>query len=78
MDHKRSLEHYRDHELVCEIVLGAEGWRYTIRVLMHEGDEDRLLREECSAGHYPTDIEALYDAQCRSRRIVDESLEVVA
>ncbi len=75
MNHKRSLEHYRDHELVCEIFHEADGWTYTIHVLAHEGDADRLIQEECSAGRYPTDIEALYEAHSRSRHIVDSLLE---
>ncbi len=75
MDHKRSVEHYRDHELVCEILPDGEGWAYTIHVLGHDGDTDRLRREECSAVRFATDLEALHEAHARSRALVDTLLD---
>lgn len=69
---KRSVEHYRDHELVCEVMLaGSTGWRYTIHVLGHEGDTDVLRREESSTEHFATDIDALHAAHVRARALVD-------
>ena len=75
MDSKRSVEHYRKHELVCEVHPGSDGWSYTIYVLGHDGDTDRLRREECSAGRYATELEALREALARSRLLVDTLLD---
>ncbi|MDH3588727.1 MAG: hypothetical protein OEQ74_04920 [Gammaproteobacteria bacterium] len=72
MDHKtRSVEHYRDYELVSEIESGAEGWRYAVHVLEHEGDNDHLRCKERSAKYFATDIEALRAAQIRGYELVD-------
>lgn len=71
MDQKRSVEHYRDHELICEVKPDGTGWTYTIHVLGHKGDNDVLRREECSATHYATDLEALAAAKARSHKLVD-------
>lgn len=71
MEPKRVVEHYRDHELVSEIRPDGGGWTYTIHVLGHEGDDDVLRREECSATRFATDIDALSAARKRSRQLVD-------
>ncbi len=69
---KRSVKHYRGHELVCEVeCLNSTGWTYTIHVLGHDGDTDVLRRQECSAEHYASDIDALHAAQVRARQLVD-------
>ncbi|MDH3646457.1 MAG: hypothetical protein OER80_06770 [Gammaproteobacteria bacterium] len=75
MEQKRSVEHYRDHELVCDIRPDGNGWSYTIHVLGHDGDTDRLRCEECSAERYATDLEALHAGQLRSRMLVDRLLD---
>lgn len=74
MDNKRSVEHYRDHELVCEVKPSGSGWTYTIHVLGHKGDRDVLRREECSATRFSTDLDALAAARARSRELVDALL----
>lgn len=71
MDNKRVVEHYRDHELICEARPDGAGWTYTIHVLGHDGDSDVLRREECSAVRFATDIDALAAARLRSRELVD-------
>ncbi len=75
MDHKRSVEHYRDHELVCDVYPYSDGWSYTIHVLGHEGDNDRIRGEESSVVRFATDLEALHEAHVRSRALVDALLD---
>lgn len=74
MEKKRSVEHYRDHELICEVQPASGGWTYTVHVLGHQGDRDVLRGEECSATSYKTDLDALSQARKRSRELVDELL----
>lgn len=68
---KRSVKHYRDHEIVLEVDCVDAGWRYTIHVLGHDGDTDVLRREECSAERFASDIDALHAADVRARQLVD-------
>ena len=72
MDHKsRLVEHYRDHELVSEIVSSAKGWEYVIHVVEHQGDDDLLRCKEHSTERYTTDLEALQAAKVRGHELVD-------
>ena len=68
---KRSVEHYKDHELVCEVQATESGWKYTISVVSHHGDSSEVKREE-STTTYSSDLEALHQAELRGRRIIDE------
>ena len=69
---KRTHERYREHELVLEISQVAEGWHYTVHVLAHEGDFDKLAHEECSNEPLASEIEALHAARVRGHAIIDE------
>lgn len=70
---KRSVGHYRDHELVCEVRATQTGWQYTISVVSHHGDTSEVKREE-SAATYASDLEALHEAELRGRQIIDDGL----
>ena len=72
METKRSILHYRDHEVVCVVEPEAgDGWHYTIHVVAHVGDTDVLRRQESSVDKYYSDIDALQAAQTRARELVD-------
>lgn len=68
---KRSVKHYRDHELVCEVECVDARWRYTVHVLGHDGDTDVLRHEESSTERFNSDIDALHAADVRARQLVD-------
>ncbi|MEE8529132.1 MAG: hypothetical protein V3S70_11265 [Gammaproteobacteria bacterium] len=67
---KRSVEHYKDHELVCEVRATESGWQYTISVVSHHGNTSEVKREE-STVTYASDLEALHEAEHRGRQIID-------
>lgn len=72
MDHeKRSVEHYRDYQLISVVDSQPDGWVYTVHVVEHQGDTDHLRCEESSAEHYGSDIEALHAARQRGHELVD-------
>jgi hypothetical protein len=68
---KRSIEHYREHELVCEVAAESHGWSYTIAIVSHQGDASRT-RSERSPPRYASDLEALQAARERGRALIDE------
>jgi hypothetical protein len=45
MNDKRAIEHYREHELVCEASPATHGWYYTISVVSHYGDRSEAQTE---------------------------------
>jgi hypothetical protein len=73
MDDRRSVEHYRDHELVYEAHPATHGWYYTLSVVSHHGDSSEA-RTERSPPRYASDLDALRAAHARGRAIVDEQL----
>jgi hypothetical protein len=68
---KRSIEHYHEHELVCEAAPDTHGWYYTIAVVTQHGDASEA-RTERSPPRYASDLEALYAARERGRALIDE------
>ena len=69
---KRSVEHYRDHELVCEVASGATGgWGYTVSVITHRGDDSKLSKDE-SDFSFASDLDALQAGAARGRQLIDE------
>jgi hypothetical protein len=71
MHDKRSIEHYREHELVCEAAPDTHGWYYTIAIVSHHGDASEA-RSERSPPRYASDLEALHAARERGRALIDE------
>ncbi|MEE8157372.1 MAG: hypothetical protein V3T51_04390 [Gammaproteobacteria bacterium] len=71
---KRSVEHYREHELVCEVSASRDGWRYRVSIVGHHGDTSEV---KCVASEnaYNSDVEALRAAKIEGRRIIDQRLE---
>lgn len=74
MDEKRSLEHYKDHELVCLAMPGNKGWHYTISIVSHKGDNSAVHSEQ-SDDNYPSDTLALQAAARHARQLVDDITE---
>jgi hypothetical protein len=70
MDDRRSVEHYRDHELVYQAHAATHGWYYTLSVVSHDGDTSEA-RTERSPPRYASDLDALQAAHARGRAIVD-------
>jgi hypothetical protein len=68
---QRSVEHYRDHELVCEVAPEPHGWSYTISIVSHRGDNS-WTRSERSTPRYASDLEALSAAREHGRALIDE------
>jgi hypothetical protein len=68
---KRSVEHYREHELVSEAAPAAHGWYFTICIVTHHGD-DSDSRSERSPPQYASDLEALRAARERGHSLIDE------
>lgn len=73
MNDKRTVEHYRGHELICEVAIGNESWFYTIAIVRHQGDQDDVTREQ-SPPDYPTDLEALRAASKRGRALIERMI----
>lgn len=73
MEEKRSVEHYRDHEIVCVVKPGEEGWVYVVSVVFHRGDDSEVERE-ISDRHYRSEVDALVAAKGRGRQLIDEKL----
>ncbi len=73
-DSKRSVKHYRGHELVCEVHATEAGWHYTISIVSHHGDTSEVKRVESTAT-YSSDLEALHQAEVRGRQIIDERMD---
>lgn len=71
MNDKRAIEHYHEHELVCEASPATHGWYYTISVVSHYGDRSEAQTER-SASRYSSDLEALHAARQRGRSLIDE------
>ena len=71
MHDKRSIEHYHEHELVCEAAPDTHGWYYTIAIVSHHGDASEA-RSERSPPRYASDLEALHAARDRGRALIDE------
>ena len=71
MHDKRTVEHYRDHELVYVVSYESKGWTFTMHVVGHEGDFDKVRREECSPRFYSTDIDAIAAARQRGHAVID-------
>lgn len=71
MNTKRSVEHYREHELVSEAAPATHGWYYTICIVSHLGD-DSDSRSERSPPQYASDLEALRAARERGHALIDE------
>ena len=74
MEEKRSVEHYKDHEIVSTAVPEAEGWHYTISIVSHKGD-DSAVHTEKSAELYASDTAALQAAFSHARRLVDDIMD---
>lgn len=70
MNEKRSVEHYKDHEIVCLVSTDARGWQYVISIVEHTGDNSAVLTEK-SSEVYKTDTSALQAAVLRARKLVD-------
>jgi hypothetical protein len=68
---QRSVEHYREHELVYEVAPETHGWYYTIAIVSHRGDNS-WTRSERSTPRYASDLEALDAARQHGRAIIDE------
>jgi hypothetical protein len=68
---KRSVEHYRDHELVCQAAPAPRGWYYTLSIVSHDGDRSDTV-SECSLPCYASDLDALHAARERGRALIDE------
>lgn len=73
MDQKRSVEHYKDHEIVCTATPDTPGWHYKISIVSHDGD-DSAVQTESSKDFFPSDTAALQAASTRARKLVDDSL----
>lgn len=71
MDQKRSVEHYKDHELICIASPGSGGWRYTISIVEHKGDNS-IVHSEASDETFPSDTLALQAAARHARSAVDQ------
>jgi len=72
MNDKRAVEHYHEHELVCEASPATpHGWYYTISVVSHYGDRSTAQTER-SPSSYSSDLEALHAARQRGRALIDE------
>lgn len=71
MDEKRAVEHYKAHELVCLVMPDKSGWRYTISIVTHKGDNSAVHSEK-STEAYPSDTLALQAAALHARQLVDE------
>jgi hypothetical protein len=71
MNNKRAIEHYHEHELVCEASPAPHGWYYTISVVSHNGDRSEAQTER-SASSYSSDLEALHAARQRGHALIDE------
>ena len=71
MNTKRSVEHYREHELVSEAAPTTQGWCYTISIVSHHGDNSESRRER-SPPRYASDLEALRAARERGHALIDE------
>lgn len=71
----RTVEHYRDHELVLEVSRGASGWEYSVRIVAHKGDYDNVAREERSTQPLATEIEALHAGRSRGHALIDELVD---
>ncbi len=74
MDQKRSIEHYKEHEIVCVAKPEAGGWRYSISVITHKGDNS-VVHSEQAAETFKTDTAALQAGAKRARYVVDEMSE---
>ncbi len=74
MDQKRSVGHYREHELVCEATLTEGGWRYRLSIVRHHGDTSEVKRVE-SQESYGSDVEALRAGEVEGHRIIDQRLD---
>lgn len=68
---KRTVEHYKDHELVCITDPGPSGWTYEISIVSHSGD-DSYTRMEKSEHSYSSEIDALQAGMAKARALVDE------
>ncbi len=71
MEQKRAVEHYKDHEIVCQALPETGGWHYTISIVTHKGDNS-AVHSERSEEHFPSDTLALQAAARRARYVVDE------
>ena len=71
VEEKRTVEHYRDHELVCTATLEPAGWQYTISIVETHLDETEVYHE-ASTETYSSDLLALQAAVGHARRVVDE------
>ena len=74
---KRSVEHYREHELVSEAAPATHGWYYTIAIVSHHGDGSDA-RSEHSLPRYASDLEALHAARERGHALIDELIVIDA
>ncbi len=70
MEPKKLVEHYRDHEVSCTAESGPKGWRYSVSVVTHDGDESTVHRIDGESQH-ATDLEALHAGLAAGRRFVD-------
>lgn len=71
MSERRSVEHYKGHELIAEAsTIGAQ-WKYVVSIISHDGDDSAVSAEESEATFH-SDLEALAAGTHRGRAIIDE------
>ena len=71
MHDRRSVEHYRDHELICEAAPAAGGWYFELSVVTHRLQGQSEACTERSEAIYRTDLEALHSARERGHELID-------
>ncbi len=71
MEDKRLVEHYRGHEITCTADAEPAGWRYSVSVVVHTGDQSEVVTLEGDQ-RYPTDLEALRAGIVAGRAAIDE------
>lgn len=71
MTKKRTLEHYRKHEVVAEATAELKSWKYNLTVISHDGDLSNVVASESRDG-FASDLAALHAAKERGRELVDE------
>ncbi|NNF51834.1 MAG: hypothetical protein HKN59_05280 [Gammaproteobacteria bacterium] len=72
MNQKRAVEHYKDHELIFTAIPDKDGWRYTISIVTHKGDNSAVHSEQSDKA-FGSDTLALQAAASHARQLVDEN-----
>ncbi len=71
MEDKRLVEHYRGHEITCTADVEPAGWRYSVSLVLHTGDQSDVVSLDGDKT-YASDLEALRAGIAAGRAAIDE------